>query len=171
MAIPFQIANPCAGKKSPGRGSPFAHLAERLVAPTLDAAILRPRRGNVHRQGRPPVHAWEGPGLILHMYINDRRPTTKPAAAAAAVSSRLLRLYLPARCVPKTLRFRKVEISESGDVEEEDGAGPQHITVGIGDVVRVMPWFCIEVHISAFRRQIDGSVSSHPRCFVYPSAV
>ncbi|CAM9704205.1 unnamed protein product [Ectocarpus sp. 12 AP-2014] len=36
------------------------------------------------------------------------------------------------------------EVELCGDDEDEDG-GVQHITVGIDDIVRVMPWFCIEV--------------------------
>ncbi|CAM9317089.1 unnamed protein product [Ectocarpus sp. 12 AP-2014] len=36
------------------------------------------------------------------------------------------------------------EVELCGDDEDEEG-GVQHITVGIDDVVRVMPWFCIEV--------------------------
>ncbi|CAM9624939.1 unnamed protein product, partial [Ectocarpus fasciculatus] len=36
------------------------------------------------------------------------------------------------------------EASLSGDDDDDEG-GVQHITVGIDDVVRVMPWFCIEV--------------------------
>ncbi|CBJ31077.1 hypothetical protein Esi_0232_0003 [Ectocarpus siliculosus] len=36
------------------------------------------------------------------------------------------------------------EVELSGDDEDEEGC-VQHITVGIDDVVRVMPWFCIEV--------------------------
>lgn len=38
------------------------------------------------------------------------------------------------------------QVELSGDDEDEEG-GVQHITVGIDDVVRVMPWFCIEVSL------------------------
>lgn len=40
---------------------------------------------------------------------------------------------------------KKVEISGEEDDEEEEEGGPQRLTVGIDDLVRVMPWFCIEV--------------------------
>ncbi|CAM9922923.1 unnamed protein product [Ectocarpus sp. 4 AP-2014] len=36
------------------------------------------------------------------------------------------------------------EVELCGDDEDKEG-GVQHMTVGIDDVVRVMPWFCIEV--------------------------
>lgn len=42
---------------------------------------------------------------------------------------------------------KKVEISGEDDEEEEEGV-PQRLTVGIDDLVRVMPWFCIEVRHS-----------------------
>lgn len=38
----------------------------------------------------------------------------------------------------------KVEFS-TDEEEGAEGGSPQRITVGIEDVVRVMPWFCIEV--------------------------
>lgn len=41
--------------------------------------------------------------------------------------------------------LKKVELSGGDDDDNEEGCGPQRITVGMDDVVRVMPWFCIEV--------------------------
>eukprot|EP00752_Nemacystus_decipiens_P017806 g15964.t1 len=39
----------------------------------------------------------------------------------------------------------EVEISGDDDDGDDEEGGPQRLTVGINDLVRVMPWFCIEV--------------------------
>lgn len=49
----------------------------------------------------------------------------------------------PPTAIPP-IRLAQVELS--GDDDDDEG-GVQHITVGIDDVVRVMPWFCIEVSL------------------------
>lgn len=58
---------------------------------------------------------------------------------------------------------RLIQVELAGDDEDEEG-GVQHITVGIDDVVRVMPWFCIEVRlifemsVSVVGYFVDGAI-------------
>lgn len=42
-----------------------------------------------------------------------------------------------------------MELAAGDDDGEGEGDAPQRITVGISDVIRVMPWFCIEVRTTA----------------------
>ncbi|CAM9643935.1 unnamed protein product [Pylaiella littoralis] len=51
------------------------------------------------------------------------------------------------------------EVELTGDEQEEDaGSSPQRITVGINDVLRVMPWFCIEVG-DMVECQLEGTMA------------
>lgn len=72
----------------------------------------------------------------------------------------------PPPALPRFTTTTRSKVELTGDEEEEDGgSGPQRLTVGIDDIVRVLPWFCIEVwyvhlahvrsvHVCAGRRTV-----------------
>lgn len=77
----------------------------------------------------------------MPVFVSCRRNTLNTRLSTAGAGPPSLSL---SASTDNAARATKVELSGDGVGDDEEG-GPQRIIVGIDDVVRVMPWFCIEV--------------------------